>query len=199
MSFSRRLSHLALALALSGLALTGCGGDDSDGASGSDDHNAADVGFATEMIPHHEQALLMVDMTEGRDLSPEFEQLTEDIEAAQAPEIEQMQGWLETWDEKVPTSGGHMMSGMDGMGTDGAPMGPGMMSDDDLTGLEGTAADAFEAMWLRMMISHHEGAIEMAKTEIADGKYGPSVELAHSIVDSQTKEIEHMKAMLGES
>ncbi|MEP9363552.1 DUF305 domain-containing protein [Nocardioides sp. CN2-186] len=183
-----------LAAAVLALALGACGTSDDSGSSGT--HNAADVSFATEMIPHHEQALLMVDMTEGRDLSPEFEQLTQDIEAAQTPEIEQMQGWLKSWGEDVPSgSSGHMMSG----GSMGGSMGSGMMSDRDLKNLRGAGSDAFEDMWLRMMIAHHEGAIEMAQTEIADGEYAAALDLARSIASSQQAQITQMKAMLADS
>ncbi|MGN6575348.1 MAG: DUF305 domain-containing protein, partial [Nocardioides sp.] len=52
-------------------------------ATNGDVFNSADVEFATEMIPHHAQALVMVDMTRGRDLSPELQELTENIRAAQ--------------------------------------------------------------------------------------------------------------------
>ena len=37
-------------------------------------------------------------------------------------------------------------------------------------------------MFLEMMVEHHEGAIEMAKTEKADGKYGPATKLADDII-----------------
>jgi uncharacterized protein (DUF305 family) len=57
---TRTLRTIAV-LTVAGLLLLGCGGGDSDGA-GSGEHNDADVTFAAEMVPHHEQALLMVDM-----------------------------------------------------------------------------------------------------------------------------------------
>lgn len=171
----------ALALAF---ALAGCG--DSDDSAGSDSHNDADVAFATQMIPHHEQALQMVAMTEGRDLSDDFAQLTTHIHDAQQPEIETMTGWLEAWGEAVPSGHTHH-EGMDMSG---------MMSEDDLDQLGNAADAAFEAMWLRMMIAHHEGAVEMANTELDDGSYQPALELARSIVDSQTHEIDEMRSML---
>jgi uncharacterized protein (DUF305 family) len=47
------------------------------------------------------------------------------------------------------------------------------------------------------MISHHQGAIEMAKTEIADGKSADLITLAKNIVAAQQAEIDQMKQMLG--
>lgn len=189
----RRLSRtLVPALAATALLLAGCGGDDDNSNGSADDgHNDADVSFATEMIPHHEQALRMVAMTEGRDLSPDFEHLTEHIQDAQQPEIETMTGWLEDWGEDVPS--GHMhqdgMAGSDGMA--------GMMDEDDLDDLEASERSAFERMWLVMMIDHHEGAVEMAEDELDDGSYQPALDLADSIAESQTDEIEQMREMLG--
>ena len=89
--------------------LAGCGDDGEteaaqaeQTASNGEVFNDADVDFATAMIPHHAQALVMVDLTLGRELSPEVQQLTEDIQAAQGPEIELMVDWLTQWDQPVP-------------------------------------------------------------------------------------------------
>lgn len=180
----RRTAIAAAAVLATTLLAVGCTDD------AVDTHGDADVAFAQEMVPHHEQALRMVEMTEGRDLSPDFQRLTEHIHDAQRPEIETMAGWLEDWGEDVP-------GGKDRMGMAGEM--PGMMSDDDLDRLDDldrTDRSAFERMWLRMMIAHHEGAIEMARSEIAKGTYRPALDLATSIIETQTREIEQMKAML---
>ena len=175
------------------LLAAGCGDGDGDGdasAGDGEEHTSADVAFAQAMIPHHEQALQMVAMTEGRDLSPDFAHLTEHVHDAQQPEIETMSGWLEEWGEDVPGLHAHHhgMEGMKGMA--------GMMTEDDLAALDAAGRSGFERMWLQMMIEHHEGAVEMARTEIAEGEYGPAVDLAESIVESQTHEIDEMRAML---
>lgn len=207
----RRISVLALPLvvlvALAGL--TACSGDDvaepTAGTSGTT-HNAADVEFAQEMIPHHAQALVMVDMALGRTLDPEVEELMEAIRAAQGPEIEEMADWLVEWGEEVPATmrdhahgGGHdrdeetMAERMEGLDHDM----PGMMGPDELEELDGSADDRFQEMWLTMMIAHHEGAIEMAQRQQEDGQYGPAIALAESIETSQTEEIELMEELLG--
>ena len=82
----KTLTRVAALVAALVLALAGCS-DDSSTSNSSDGHNDADVEFTGEMVPHHEQALRMVAMTRGRDLSPQFEDLTLQIKAAQAPEI----------------------------------------------------------------------------------------------------------------
>ena len=47
------------------------------------------------------------------------------------------------------------------------------------------------------MIAHHEGAVRMAQTEIDSGQSEPAVHLAHEIVDTQQREIDTMKEILG--
>jgi uncharacterized protein (DUF305 family) len=203
-------NRLAGALAAGTLLLTlaGCGDDSNPDpqagqtAPNGDVFNDADVDFATAMIPHHAQALSMVELTLGRDLSPEMQQLTEDIQAAQGPEIEQMTDWLTEWDRPMPetmrddhTEDPDGMSGHDMDGEMDSDM-PGMMADEGLTELEEATGQEFEDMWLEMMIEHHEGAIEMANDEKAEGVFQPAIDLAESIETSQQAEIDHMRDLL---
>ena len=92
-------------------------------------HNQADVTFAQDMIPHHQQAVQMSDIILGKQgIDPRVVQLANQIKAAQGPEIQQMQGWLSQWGQ--PT-----MSMAPGM------VMPGMLADQDITALQ-NAQDA---------------------------------------------------------
>jgi uncharacterized protein (DUF305 family) len=73
---------------------------------------------------------------------------------------------------------------------------PGMMSDEDMTALEKATGAEFDQMFLTMMIEHHEGAIEMARTEQADGEYADAKALAEDIETAQTEEIQTMQGLL---
>ena len=162
------------------------GGDDSSESSGSTseaDFNDADVEFAQGMIPHHQQAVEMADLADGRAESPEVIDLAERIKAAQDPEIELMRGWLEDWGQVMP-------EGMDHEGM------AGMMSEDDMTALEDASGAEFDEMFLTMMIEHHEGAIEQAETELDEGQNAEAKELAQTIIDAQQAEIEEMQGIL---
>jgi len=194
----------ALTLGLS-LALTACvsdGSNDTSTAVSTTEHNDADVAFATDMIQHHAQALVMVDLTMDRDLDPEVQTLAEDIREAQAPEIEIMTGWLTEWDEPIPATvrdhvnsdnpDGHDMGDGDDMGSDM----PGMMTGEDMTALEEASDAEFQNMWLEMMVEHHEGAVQVAETAQAEGQYKPAVNLAEDIQKSQEAEIEKMQGLL---
>jgi uncharacterized protein (DUF305 family) len=190
----RRAATTAAAFVLALGGLTACS-DDSNEDPGAD-HNDADVRFATDMIPHHEQAVRMAEMAQGMDLDPAVQDLAAVIRSAQQPEIDTMASWLEDWGEDVPDSS------MDGMGHsdmddgDDAHGMPGMMSDHELQELDDATGMAFQTMWLRMMIEHHEGAIEMAKTEQQYGKYGPAKDLAEQIESTQTAEIAKMRRLI---
>lgn len=189
-----------VALLLTALLLTACGNDSAnndDAGSGEKssaaEFNDADVTFAQQMIPHHQQAVEMAQMAEDRAESDELKQLASEIEAAQAPEIEQLTSWLEDWDAEVPSDS--MVHGDMGRGDSGGDM-SGMMTEEDMSMLEGANGMNFDRMFLTMMIEHHEGAVAMAETEVADGENPDAIAMAEQIISTQEAEIEQMKGML---
>ncbi|MEV0895357.1 DUF305 domain-containing protein [Actinoplanes sp. NPDC049802] len=193
----RRALLTGAAVAL--LALAGCGGADhgSTGAghgtatataspSAGAVFNDADVAFAQHMIVHHRQAVEMAGLAPERAASAAVKKLAADIEAAQAPEISTMTGWLGTWGATVPEAGHD--SGHETM--------PGMMSDADMTALAAAKGAAFDERFLTMMIAHHEGAITMAGEVAAKGSDPAAKALAATIVTDQQAEIAEMRALL---
>ena len=154
--------------------------------------NDADVMFAQMMIPHHQQAVGMSDLMLAKaDADPRVLTLARQIKDAQAPEITQMTGWLEGWGFKVmPMDNDMDHSGMSGNGMDG------MMSDKDVKELEAASGADASRMFLEGMVKHHEGAVEMAQTEISKGENPDAIKLAEAIVASQQQEITVMKDLL---
>lgn len=193
-----RRSALQAAAVLAALLLAaGCGGSDdpartapsasaSFGPPAAGPHNAADVTFAKDMIPHHEQAVEMADAALEESQDPVVRRLAGAIKDAQAPEIKAMSGWLFGWGEQL-SSGGHDMGG--------ASMG-GMMSDTEMKELFAAKGAAFDRMWLEMMIRHHEGAVEMARTEVSEGQNAEAKVLAGKIIAAQNAEIAEMTKAL---
>jgi uncharacterized protein (DUF305 family) len=135
--------------------------------------------FAQMMIPHHEQAVTMSELALENTTNPDVIALATAIRDAQAPEIKQMQGWLDGKSES------HMHD---------MEMG-GMLTDAELAELASLKDAAFDQKFLTAMIAHHEGALDMAAMIKESTK--PEVEkLYNNIVTSQSAEIEEMKALL---
>jgi uncharacterized protein (DUF305 family) len=149
------------------------------------DHNEADVGFASMMIPHHRQAVDMAAMALEKAKNAQVKQLATAIKAAQDPEIQQMSGWLTGWGKPVPTPGmGHSMPGA------------GMMTEEEMAELGKATGTAFDKMWVQMMIKHHQGAVSMAKAEQTSGRSTTAIALAKQIETAQTAEIATMQKLL---
>ena len=146
-----------------------------------DEFSNTDVMFAQMMIPHHQQAVDMGTLAETRAKDAEVRALAAQIKAEQAPEIAQMKSWLES-----ASAGMHMGHDM-GMG--------GMLSEEDFAALEGATDTQFDRLFVAGMIAHHEGAVEMAKMVLNSSNAEAKV-LGEAIVESQTKQIEELKAIL---
>ena len=201
---STRLARLVGGLITGAVVLTGCSGDNTmdmndmdagSSASQSAEFNDTDVAFAQGMIVHHQGALEMAQLAEGRAEDPRVLDLAGRIEAAQDPEIETMTGWLEEWGEPTSAEDSDSMGGMD-HGSGG--MGGMEMAEEDMSALEAASGAEFDRMWLQMMIEHHTGAVDMSKMEIAEGQDPEAIDLAEQISESQSAEIEEMETLLSE-
>jgi uncharacterized protein (DUF305 family) len=151
-------------------------------------YNADDVAFATNMIPHHQQAVELSGLVADRSPNPQLIALANQIAAAQQPEINTMKVLLVQWKENPDTNSGHAGHG----GTM-----QGMVDEATMTKLQSLGGAEFDKLWLQSMISHHQGAIEMAKAELANGENVDAKSMAKAIVTTQETEIGQMKQMLG--
>lgn len=163
------------------------------GGPAAGDKNEADTLFATMMIPHHAQAIEMADLALSQATDPKVKALAPKIKGAQGPEITRMSGWLTGWGAPVPSTAGESgMAGMPGMGEQTG----GMMSAQEMTDLGAATGPAFDQMWLKMMITHHEGAVAMAKDELDQGANPEAKKLAQAVIDGQSAEIAEMRSAL---
>jgi len=161
-------------------------------------YDDADVLFATQMIPHHEQAVAMAKLAPGHGASRPVEEVASQISAEQIPEIAQLQGMLAEWNQPAVTPAASPMGGMPGMdgGSALAAAAPGMMTEDEMTRLESANGPSFDRAFLQMMITHHEGALTMAKAELADGRDQDAMLMAQNISDAQQASIQLMQQLL---
>lgn len=201
--------HLTASAALAAtLLLAACGGnvDDtaSDAGSGSGGHggghsassaapsatdadaNEADIAFLTGMRPHHRQAVEMSEMVLAATPPASVAELARQVKAAQDPEIAQMDQMLADLGQPSgdATGGGH--AGGHG----------GMMGDAEMKALEQAEGAQAARLYLTGMIKHHEGAIEAAEAELADGTYEPARQLATTIAEDQAAEITELEQLL---
>ena len=224
MNTTRKLVLLAASALTAGITLTACGGSADESAAPAASatataetttsraadpgtqatHNQADAMFSQHMIPHHQQAIEMSDMLLAKEnIDERVVTLAEQIKAEQAPEINEMRGWLNQWGVPempmsgtgMPGHGGHGM-GPDGSMMPGMPM-AGMMSPADMAELQNAQGVDASRLFLEQMIRHHEGAITMARNEIDNGQYPDAVDLARAISVDQQREIDLMKQILG--
>jgi uncharacterized protein (DUF305 family) len=173
---------------LAAVLATGCGGGGTGGEESDATFNQADVDFATQMSPHHGQALDMAEFAKSRAQSAEVRKLAAEIEKAQASEIDMFAEWIQDWGARGATMPPH------GMGEE--HMGPGMMTQDDMDGLQAASGRAFDRLFLTMMIRHGQSAIEMAELELAQGKNDDAKQVAGNIRRTQSAEITRMQDLL---
>ncbi|WP_117212321.1 DUF305 domain-containing protein [Allorhizocola rhizosphaerae] len=195
-----RFTVMLSAAVVAALGLSACGHDSMPGmdhGSGNNqpsipataNFNTADVQFAQMMIPHHAQAVEMAELAASRASDPELKALAATIKGAQQPEIDTMTGWLKSWGQPSAMPGGHNMPGM---GTDM----PGMMSEEDMNKLKAASGVDFDRQFARMMIAHHNGAIQMARDEIKNGSNPDAKRLAAAIEQSQAAEVAQLQKIL---
>ncbi|GIG61616.1 lipoprotein [Longispora fulva] len=188
-----RRAFLAGVTAVTALVLTAACGGDMGGmdhgakptTAGSATFTSADVTFAQMMIPHHQQAVTMATLAETRAADPELKRIAAAIKDAQAPEITTMTGWLSAWKQPTTAAGGHDMGGM-----------PGMLTAEELAALTAASGVAFDRLFARGMIAHHNGAIAMARDEQSRGGDADARALAAAIEKGQTAEVAALRKIL---
>jgi uncharacterized protein (DUF305 family) len=160
------------------LGISACGEDGSSAGSSDVAGNGTDRAFVAEMIPHHRSAVEMAAIAQRRSDRKEIKELAAAIISTQNAEIEQMQGFDQQL-EKAGVQPGDLGMAEHEMGSD---MDAAMLQD----------AKPFDREFIDMMIPHHQGAIRMARVELAKGESLALMRLAEAIVDGQSKEIDAM-------
>lgn len=167
---------LTLTAALT-LVLSACGDGQgetvpSNTTTTSAEANDSDRAFLAMMAPHHAGGVALGELAQELGTKPETRRLGKAVVTAQAAELEQMQAAYQSLfgeplvleDEPEPT----------------------------IVGLR--ESDEFDRDFYDALIPHHQQAIEMARTELADGENAELKSLASEIVDSQSEEVEDMNA-----
>lgn len=152
-----------------------------------------DVAFMQGMIHHHYQAQRMTALVDGRTNQPELIEAAERIDASQDDEIAFMQSWLTDRGFAAPDPAQHAKHAA--MGHMRAMTMPGMATAEDMAELASLSGVAFDRKFLRLMIAHHEGAVEMVE-DLLDkpgSAYDPLLaDFASDVQSEQESEIDKM-------
>ncbi|MFJ4922983.1 DUF305 domain-containing protein [Streptomyces sp. NPDC088725] len=145
--------------------------------------NSADITYAQMMITHHGQALELTALAPDRAASEAVKRLAERITATQKPEIGAMEAWLKS-NGSPKNQQGHDHGMMPGMATAG-----------ELAHLRAAKGADFDALFLELMIAHHQGAITMATDVLSEGNNVQIEEMATDVIAQQTAEMSRMRSM----
>lgn len=145
----------------------------------------ADVDFARGMIPHHQGAIDMAEIVLKFGADPSVKKLANEIIAAQKKEIAQLRGWLQT---NASLAAGPDAAAVAKAFTD---VNAKMHKDMTMT-FSGTADIEF----MKGMIPHHEGAVDMAKVLLQYGRDPELRKLADDVIRTQNEEITMMRDWL---
>ena len=162
----------------------------------SDEWNHTDVAFVQMMIPHHAQALEM--SRAGRQVRPDkrVRSLAERIRASQAPEIQAMSAWLAERNMEVPRAGDDPSKYDHGEHGHNSMLG--MLTRAQMKQLAAARGPRFDRLFLRGMIRHHAGAVEMATQAARDGMDVIVGEMTADVAATQSAEISRMQDLLTE-
>lgn len=153
-------------------------------AEGATQFSESDLMYAQMMIPHHEQAVAMAELAPTRTSNADVLAIAKKIKSAQAPEIAVMAAWL--GGEVSELAGGQEGQGMEMKG---------MLTGAQFDELKNSVDAKFDELFVKGMIAHHEGAIEMTKSilkseNVIVRKFGEKV------VKDQTAELKTLEAIL---
>lgn len=155
------------------------------------EHNFTDIDFAKKMIVHSQQGIQMTDIAQRNAENEEVRQLAASIGNALSISTQQYINWLTEWNEEYlnlsyfPEMEGHDMY----------PTHPGMARLADLRSLETATGRLVDELFLRLMIAHHEGVVEIAGIASERMQFGKLIDLKDETLKNQAEEIQKMKQL----
>ncbi|MBC7591573.1 MAG: DUF305 domain-containing protein [Salinibacterium sp.] len=196
----------AVALVAASLVIGRVSADVEDAPVGS----SVEAGFARDMQVHHLQAVEMAMIVRDETDDPAVRLLAYDIATSQSQQSGQMFGWLAewglsqaaseptmTWMSRPPLGESRHDHAADLAHAPGSMM-PGLATREQIVELSNPRDVEAERLFLTLMIAHHEGGVEMAEAVVERSTSRVVLDLANSIVQAQSSEIELMKRMLAE-
>ena len=149
--------------------------------------NADDVTFVSATAASYRQTSALTDQAFERSSDPRLVAVAADVAATQRPDLETMKVFLVQWDS---SSGGQAQD-------DQGAVAPGTVDDTTMARLESLRGKDFDALWLRAMIDHQQGALALARAEVAKGVNVDAVATAKRLLGTYQTQIARMQQLLG--
>lgn len=156
-------------------------------------HNYIDVDFAQKMIVQSQQGIQISNLATKNATSEDVRNIAVQMSKELTVSVSAYSGWLDNW--KIPYENLVDFPAMDGH--DMYPTYPGMSSASEINMLESTDGATLDQQFLKLMILHHTGAIEMETNDPAykGMEYGPMITLKKQSAVIQSSEILSMKRL----
>jgi uncharacterized protein (DUF305 family) len=166
-------------------------------AAASPGPTSAEAGFARDMQVHHLQGVDMAMIIRDRSDDADMRRMAYDMATTQGHQAGQLYGWLAAWGLKQLGS----QPPMTWMGHTGHGMGalmPGMATPEQMSALSAATGVEAERVFLRLMIAHHRGALEMSEAVIERSSHPAVLAFARAVLLSQRSETALMTTLLQE-
>jgi uncharacterized protein (DUF305 family) len=157
------------------------------------DVDPVDVGFATDMLDHHQQALQMGLLAEDKATTTPVKALAVKMVAGQQMESGRFIQYLEERGRRQGDPDRQVMGWM-GMPLPRAQM-PGLASPAQMLALTNATGGEVDRLFLDLMLAHHEGGLHMAEFAAEHGRNEPLRDLAGRMVVLQRREIGDMTSL----
>lgn len=157
--------------------------------------NSADVGFLQDMRVHHDQAIEMANLYLDRpNVDGGLGTIARGIAYGQSIEIGIMVQLLNDLGAPAQSDDGMAMAWM-GMAVPAEEM-PGMATEDEVVALGDAESAEANDLFVRLMVAHHEGGIDMMDAALANAENPTVLFYAQRWRDAQVAEISEMETQL---
>jgi uncharacterized protein (DUF305 family) len=158
---------------------------------------SVEVGFLQDMVIHHEQAVAIAAAELAAGDNPRLRGIAREIVYGQGREMGLMEHQLADWGQSR-TFGGTTARAMAWMGMPvAASRMPGMATTDELRALRERTGTELDALFVRLMVAHHQGGVEMSEGAASRSDDDVVRTLANRIIRQQTLEIAELQTALG--
>lgn len=155
-------------------------------------NDSPEAGFLRDMYTHHAQAVEMAMIMRDRTADEGLHTVSTEIGLGQSTQQGTMLGLLQAWNLPQGTTEAPMT--WMGHPTDGLM--PGMATAEEIEQLRALPVPEAEVLFLKLMIRHHQGGLDMASAYLERGDEADVTLMADRIVQAQGLEIDAMNLML---